>query len=217
MPVSTETGDAVSSGHLHNISPQHEGGLCDVVFVDAGLGGHGHHLGLFVRTKHGELGILTLLWRGRRGWPAPPALLLLLIGGIWVVPWLVGRGQQSSSGVQQGHSQNASFESDHSAWRMSITEVLFWFGLETAFKWPQNVKQILTAVHGKLDIFSFVFSKGTVHDKCTMYFKAKLTGFSWNAHNLHWISKGVPMWTPCDPVALTNIVWTLKFCLKSNI
>lgn len=61
MPVSTETGDAVRSGHLHNISPQHEGRLSDVVFVDAGLGGHGHHLGLFLRTQHGELGILPLL------------------------------------------------------------------------------------------------------------------------------------------------------------
>lgn len=61
MPVSTETGNAVSSGHLHNISPQHEGGLCDVVFVDTRLGGHGHHFGLFLRTQHSKLGILTLL------------------------------------------------------------------------------------------------------------------------------------------------------------
>lgn len=61
MPISTETGDAVSPGHLHNISPQHEGGLCDAVFVDAGLGGQGHHLGLFLRTQYGKVSILALL------------------------------------------------------------------------------------------------------------------------------------------------------------
>ncbi|TNN78264.1 hypothetical protein EYF80_011504 [Liparis tanakae] len=100
-----KTGDAVGSAHLHNVRPEHEGGLRDVVFVDARLGGHGHHLGLFLRTQHGELGVRTVLRRGRGGRPAPPALLLLLVRGVRVVPRLVGRGQQSSSGVQQGHEQ----------------------------------------------------------------------------------------------------------------
>lgn len=61
VPVSTETGDAVSSSQLHNISSQDKRGLCYVVFVNASLGRHGHHFGLFIRTKHGKLAVLTLL------------------------------------------------------------------------------------------------------------------------------------------------------------
>lgn len=61
VPVSTKTGDAVSSRQLHNISSQDKRGLCDVVFVNASLGRHGHYFGLFLRTKHGKLAVLTLL------------------------------------------------------------------------------------------------------------------------------------------------------------
>lgn len=61
VPVSTETGDAVRSRQLHHISPQDKRGLCDVVFVNAGLGRHGHHFGLFLRTNHGKLAVLALL------------------------------------------------------------------------------------------------------------------------------------------------------------
>lgn len=48
MAVGTETGDAVGAGQLHDVSPQHKGRLGDVVFEDAGLGGHGHDLGLLL-------------------------------------------------------------------------------------------------------------------------------------------------------------------------
>lgn len=61
MAIGTETGDAVGSGHQHDVSPQNEGGLCDVVFVDAALRRHGQDLGLLLRTQHGELGVRALL------------------------------------------------------------------------------------------------------------------------------------------------------------
>lgn len=61
MPVGTETGDAVGSSHLHHVGPQDEGGLGDVVFVDAGLRRHGQDLGLLLRAQHGKLGVLALL------------------------------------------------------------------------------------------------------------------------------------------------------------
>lgn len=61
MPVGTETGDAVGAGHQHHVGPQNEGGLCDVVFVDAGLRWHGQDLGLLLRAQHGKLGVLALL------------------------------------------------------------------------------------------------------------------------------------------------------------
>lgn len=103
VAIGTETGDAVSSCQLHNVGSQDERGLCDVVFVNAGLGRQGHYFGLFLWAKHSKLAVLTLLWCRGRGWPAPPALLFLLIWRVWVIPWLVGRGQQSSSGIQESH------------------------------------------------------------------------------------------------------------------
>lgn len=61
VAVGAETGDAVGTRHLHHVGPQDEGRLGDVVFVDAGLRGHGQHLGLLLRAQHGELAVLALL------------------------------------------------------------------------------------------------------------------------------------------------------------
>lgn len=48
MAVGTETRDTHALAHLHHICPQDEGGLCDTMFIDAGLGGQGHDFGLFL-------------------------------------------------------------------------------------------------------------------------------------------------------------------------
>lgn len=48
VAVGAETGHAGALAHLDHVSPQDEGGLCDVVFSDACLGGQGQDLGLFL-------------------------------------------------------------------------------------------------------------------------------------------------------------------------
>lgn len=48
MTIGTEAGDADPCSHRHHICSKYEGGLCDVVFIDTVLGGHRHHLSLFL-------------------------------------------------------------------------------------------------------------------------------------------------------------------------
>lgn len=48
VAVGAETGHAGTLAHLDHIRPQDEGGLCDVVFRDACLGGQGEDSRLFL-------------------------------------------------------------------------------------------------------------------------------------------------------------------------
>lgn len=100
MAVGAETGHARALAHLDHVSPQDEGGLCDVVFGDACLGGQGQHSGLFLRTHHGVLALAEILGHGggHRDGPALADLLSLLAVrcGVGFIPGLVGVGQHGS-------------------------------------------------------------------------------------------------------------------------
>ncbi len=113
MAIGTEAGDADPCSHRHHICSKYERGLCDVVFIDTVLGGHRHHLSLFLWADHSVLTVRVLLrWR-RRGGPASPWLFSLLLRGVGLIPGLVNVGQKGPAGIQLGHAQNTSLQAHY--------------------------------------------------------------------------------------------------------
>lgn len=98
VAVGAETGHARALAHLDHVGPQDEGGLRDVVFVDARLGRQGHDFGLFLRAYHSVLDLVEVLGHGggHRDGPALADLfsLLAIRCGVGLIPGLVGVGQQ---------------------------------------------------------------------------------------------------------------------------
>lgn len=114
VSVGAEAGHAGALAHLDHVGPQDEGGLRDVVFGDARLGGQGQDLGLFLRTHHGVLVLAEVLGHGRghRDRPALADLLSLLAvrRGVGFVPGLVGVGQHRPRRIQEGHPQDGALQ-----------------------------------------------------------------------------------------------------------
>lgn len=113
MPIGTETSDAEPRGHRHNVGSKYEGGLCDVVFIDAVLRRHRHHLSLFLWADHSILTVRVLLRRRRGGRPASPWPFFLLLRGVGLIPGLVNVGHKSPAGFQLGHAQNGSLQAHY--------------------------------------------------------------------------------------------------------
>lgn len=113
VAIGTETGEADPCGHRHHISSKYEGGLGDVVLVDAVLGGQCHHLSLLLWADHSVLTVLVLLRRRRGCGPASPWPFFLLLRGVGLIPGLINVGQKRPAGIQLGHAQNASFQAHH--------------------------------------------------------------------------------------------------------